>query len=189
MYVKPGCISLSLDVHVSSVSNYWWVISSSPYVHNEKPVIINYRSDHNIISFQWSRLVSTQPTTLCQRIWEESLSSLRSRGPMKGMSLCPSQLLMAVQLVSYSGSVNVCVLHVYVLISSRLLQTIPQPTSLSPSNLSDTLLNVTVPITDDSVYELQETFSAMLTTTDPGVVISTNTASATINDNDSRFAM
>ena len=48
VYVKPECISLSLDVHVSSVSNYWWVISSSPYVHNEKPVIINYRSDHNI---------------------------------------------------------------------------------------------------------------------------------------------
>ena len=54
---------------------------------------------------------------------------------------------------------------------------------------SDTLLNVTVPITDDSVYELQETFSALLTTTDPGVVISTNTASATITDNDSKFAM
>ena len=54
---------------------------------------------------------------------------------------------------------------------------------------SDTLLNVTVPITDDSVYELHETFSAMLTTTDPGVVIIANTASATINDDDSKFAV
>ena len=54
---------------------------------------------------------------------------------------------------------------------------------------SDTLLNVTVPITDDSVYELQETFSAMLTTTDPGVVINADTASATINDDDSKFAV
>ena len=48
---------------------------------------------------------------------------------------------------------------------------------------------MTVPITDDNVYELQETFSAMLTTTDPGVEIIVNTASATINDNDSKFAM
>ena len=54
---------------------------------------------------------------------------------------------------------------------------------------SDTLLNVTVPISDDSVYELQETFSALLTTTDPGVVIIANTASATINDNDSKFSV
>ena len=53
---------------------------------------------------------------------------------------------------------------------------------------SDTLLNVTVPITDDSVYELQETFSAMLTTTDPGVEITANTANASITDNDSKFA-
>ena len=61
-----------------------------------------------------------------------------------------------------------------------------QPVTFRPS---DTLLNVTVPITDDNVYELQETFSAMLTTTDPGVVIIANTASATIVDNDSKFAM
>ena len=53
---------------------------------------------------------------------------------------------------------------------------------------SATLLNVTVPITDDSVYELQETFSAMLTTTDPRVEITANTASASITDNDSKFA-
>ena len=54
---------------------------------------------------------------------------------------------------------------------------------------SDTVLNVTVPITDDSVYELQETFSAMLTTTDPGMEIIADTASATITDNDSKFAV
>ena len=62
--------------------------------------------------------------------------------------------------------------------------TTSQSVTFSPS---DTLLNVTVPITDDSVYELQETFSAMLTTTDPGVVIFNDTASATITDNDSKF--
>ena len=54
---------------------------------------------------------------------------------------------------------------------------------------SDTLLNVTVPITDDSVYELHETFSAMLTTTDLGMEIVADTASATITDNESKFAM
>ena len=54
---------------------------------------------------------------------------------------------------------------------------------------SDTVLNVTVPITDDSVYELQETFSAMLTTTDPGMEIIADTASATITDNDSKFSV
>ena len=64
--------------------------------------------------------------------------------------------------------------------------TTSQPVTFSPS---DTLLNVTVPITDDNVYELQETFSAMLTTTDPGVEIIANITSATINDNDSKFAM
>ena len=63
--------------------------------------------------------------------------------------------------------------------------TTSQPVTFKPS---DTLLNVTVPITDDSVYELQETFSAMLTTTDPGVEITANTASASITDNDSKFA-
>ena len=63
--------------------------------------------------------------------------------------------------------------------------TTSQPVTFRPS---DTLLNVTVPITDDSVYELQETFSAMLTTTDPGVEITANTASASITDNDSKFA-
>ena len=61
-----------------------------------------------------------------------------------------------------------------------------QPVTFRPS---DTLLNVTVPITDDSVYELQETFSAMLTTTDPGVEIIANITSATITDNYSKFAM
>ena len=61
-----------------------------------------------------------------------------------------------------------------------------QPVTFRPS---DTLFNVTVPITDDSVYELQETFSAMLTTTDPGVEIIANITSATITDNDSKFAM
>ena len=63
--------------------------------------------------------------------------------------------------------------------------TTSQPVTFRPS---DTLLNVTVPITDDSVYELQETFSAMLTTTDPGVEITANTANASITDNDSKFA-
>ena len=61
-----------------------------------------------------------------------------------------------------------------------------QSVTFSPS---DTILNVTVPITDDSVYELQETFSAMLTTTDPGVEIIADTASATITDNGSEFAV
>ena len=54
---------------------------------------------------------------------------------------------------------------------------------------SDTVLNVTVQITDDNVYELQETFSAMLSTTDLGVVIIANTANATISDDDSKFTM
>ena len=48
---------------------------------------------------------------------------------------------------------------------------------------------MTVPITDDNVYELQETFSVMLTTTDLGMEIIADTASATITDNDSKFAM
>ena len=48
---------------------------------------------------------------------------------------------------------------------------------------------MTVPITDDSVYELHETFSAMLTTTDLGMEIVADTASATITDNESKFAM
>ena len=61
-----------------------------------------------------------------------------------------------------------------------------QPVTFRPS---DTVLNVTVPITDDNVYELQETFSAMLTTTDPEVEIIANITSATITDNDSKFAM
>ena len=48
---------------------------------------------------------------------------------------------------------------------------------------------MTVPITDDSVYELHKTFSAMLTTTDLGMEIVADTASATITDNESKFAM
>ena len=64
--------------------------------------------------------------------------------------------------------------------------TTSQPVTFRPS---DTLLNVTVQITDDNVYELQETFSAMLSTTDLGVVIIANTANATISDDDSKFAV
>ena len=47
---------------------------------------------------------------------------------------------------------------------------------------SDTLLNVTVPIIDDSVCEPVEMFTAVLTTTDPGVVLFNDTATATIID-------
>ena len=53
---------------------------------------------------------------------------------------------------------------------------------------SDTLLSVTVPINDDSVYELDEMFTAVLTTTDPGVVLFDATATATITDDDSKLA-
>ena len=78
-----------------------------------------------------------------------------------------------------------CVYYSAFLPASTDYATTSQPVTFRPS---DTLLNVTVPITDDSVYELQETFSAMLTTTDPGVEIIANTASATVTDNDSKFA-
>ena len=54
---------------------------------------------------------------------------------------------------------------------------------------SDTLLNVTVPINDDSVYELDELFTAVLTTTNPGVVLFDDTATATITDDDGRFTV
>ena len=54
---------------------------------------------------------------------------------------------------------------------------------------SDTLLSVTVPINDDSVYELDEMFTAVLTTTDPGVVLFNDTATATITDDDGKFTM
>ena len=54
---------------------------------------------------------------------------------------------------------------------------------------SDTLLSVTVPINDDSVYELDEMFTAVLTTTDPGVVLFNDTATATITDDDSKFTV
>ena len=79
-----------------------------------------------------------------------------------------------------------CVYYSAFLPASTDYATTSQPVTFRPS---DTLLNVTVPITDDSVYELQETFSAMLTTTDPGVEIIANITSATITDNDSKFAM
>ena len=79
-----------------------------------------------------------------------------------------------------------CVYYSAFLPASTDYATTSQPVTFRPS---DTLLNVTVPITDDSVYELHETFSALLTTTDPGVVIIANTASATINDNDSKFGV
>ena len=52
---------------------------------------------------------------------------------------------------------------------------------------SDTLLNVTVPINDDSVYELDEMFTAVLNTNDPGVVLFDATATATITDDDGKF--
>ena len=54
---------------------------------------------------------------------------------------------------------------------------------------SDTLLSVTVPINDDSVYELDEMFTAVLTTTDPGVVLFDDTATATITDDDGKFTV
>ena len=54
---------------------------------------------------------------------------------------------------------------------------------------SDTLLSVTVPINDDSVYELDEMFTAVLTTTDPGVVLFDDTATVTITDDDGRFTV
>ena len=79
-----------------------------------------------------------------------------------------------------------CVYYSAFLPASTDYATTSQPVTFRSS---DTLLNVTVPITDDSVYELQETFSAMLTTTDPGVEIIANITSATITDNDSKFAM
>ena len=79
-----------------------------------------------------------------------------------------------------------CVYYSAFLPASTDYATTSQPVTFRPS---DTLLNVTVPITDDSVYELQETFSAMLTTTDPGVEIIANITSATINDNDSKFGV
>ena len=53
----------------------------------------------------------------------------------------------------------------------------------------DTLLSVTVPINDDSIYELDEMFTAVLTTTDPGVVLFDDTATATITDDDSKFTV
>ena len=53
---------------------------------------------------------------------------------------------------------------------------------------SDTLLNVTVPIIDDSVCEQEEIFTAVLTTTDPGVVLFKDTANATIID-DGKFTV
>ena len=81
--------------------------------------------------------------------------------------------------------VQMCLCYSGFLPASTDYATTSQPVTFRPS---DTLLNVTVPITDDSVYELQETFSAMLTTTDPGVEITANTASASITDNDSKFA-
>ena len=81
--------------------------------------------------------------------------------------------------------VQMCVYYSGFLPASTDYTATNQPVTFRPS---DTLLNVTVPITDDSVYELQETFSAMLTTTDPGVEITANTASASITDNDSKFA-
>ena len=77
-----------------------------------------------------------------------------------------------------------CVYYSGFLPASTDYATTSQSVTFRPS---DALLNVTVPITHDSVYELQETFSAMLTTTDPGVVIFNDTASATITDNDSKF--
>ena len=54
---------------------------------------------------------------------------------------------------------------------------------------ADTLLNVTVPINDDSIYELDEMFTAVLTTTDPGVVLFDDTATVTITDDDSKFTV
>ena len=79
-----------------------------------------------------------------------------------------------------------CVYYSAFLPASTDYATTSQSVTFKPSA---TLLNVTVPITDDSVYELQETFSAMVTTTDPGVEIFADTASVTITDNDSEFAM
>ena len=54
---------------------------------------------------------------------------------------------------------------------------------------SDTLLRVTVPITNDNAYELDETFSAVLTISSRGlgVVVCAQQAMVTIYDDDSKF--
>ena len=53
---------------------------------------------------------------------------------------------------------------------------------------SDTSQCDEVPITVDTRYELDEMFTAVLTTTDPGVVLFNDTATATIIDDDSKLA-
>ena len=139
MYVKPGCISLSLDVHVSSVSNYGWVISSSPYVHNEKPVIINYRGDHNNIIYHVVVVqIGFNPTDYTV---SENMEWVTFFIEKKGTNERDVTVSFSTVDGNATGKVTMkllrqCNCECTILVSSQLLETImPQPTSLSPSDL------------------------------------------------------
>lgn len=54
---------------------------------------------------------------------------------------------------------------------------------------TDASIDVTVPLNDDSVYELPEYFLGLLTTSDSGVTIFADTANATILDDDSNYLL
>ena len=54
---------------------------------------------------------------------------------------------------------------------------------------SPSVMSITVPVTivDDDILENPETFSAVLTTGDPSVLLDPDVATVTINDNDSEI--
>ena len=65
----------------------------------------------------------------------------------------------------------------------------PEDYNASPMTLefSSSVMSITVPVTivDDDILENPETFSAVLTTGDPSVLLDPDVATVTINDNDS----